>query len=146
MVRKKREFTTFSLSFLDIMSCGFGAVILVYLIMNHSIDEQKVELNQDLQSEVNLLEEDVAEGDEGLVRLRNTLSELDQKMVEAQGLATRISEDKQRYEAQIEARKREGFSDNSEIENLKAELLALEPLARAGRSPSRLPNTASSCR
>ena len=61
MVRKKREFTTFSLSFLDIMSCGFGAVILVYLIMNHSIDEQKVVLNQDLQSEVNLLEEDVAE-------------------------------------------------------------------------------------
>jgi hypothetical protein len=36
MARKKRDFTTFNLSFLDIMSCGFGAVILVFLIMNHS--------------------------------------------------------------------------------------------------------------
>ena len=47
MARKKREFTTFNLSFLDIMSCGFGAVILVFLIMNHGIVEQKTELNED---------------------------------------------------------------------------------------------------
>ena len=29
---KKRAFSTFSLSFLDIMSCGLGAVALVFLI------------------------------------------------------------------------------------------------------------------
>ena len=37
MARKKRGFTTFNLSFLDIMSCGFGAVVLVFLIIDHSI-------------------------------------------------------------------------------------------------------------
>jgi len=56
MARKKRAFTTFNLSFLDIMSCGFGAVVLVFLIMNHSIEQQSVELNQNLLSEVTLLE------------------------------------------------------------------------------------------
>jgi polyhydroxyalkanoate synthesis regulator phasin len=126
MARKTREFTTFSLSFLDIMCCGFGAVLLIFLLMNHAVDARVSTVNENLLSEVDLLDDDVKEGDLGLVRLRNTLSELDEKMAEAQGLATRIAEDKQRYEAQIEARKREGFSDNSEIDNLKAELLALE--------------------
>lgn len=137
MVRKKREFTTFSLSFLDIMSCGFGAVILIYLVMNHSIDEQKVVLNQDLLSEVNLLEEDVADGKEGLVRLRNTLSELEQKMVEAQGLATRIAQDKEQYEAQIKERRGEGYTDKSDIEALKAELLSLEAEVRKLRESTK---------
>ncbi len=136
MARKKREFTTFNLSFLDIMSCGFGAVILVFLIMNHGIVEQKTELNEDLLSEVNLLNEDVTEGTEGLVRLRNTLSDVDLKTAEAQGLATRIAQDTENYEAQIEARKRDGYTDSSDIESLKAELAArkaeLEQMRQTG--------------
>ena len=90
MARKKRPFSTFSLSFLDIMSCGFGAVVLVFLIMDHAIEVQSKELNTDLWSEVNLLEEDITDGQEGLVRLRNTLSEVDFEIVEAQGLATSV--------------------------------------------------------
>jgi len=137
MARKKREFTTFNLSFLDIMSCGFGAVILVFLIMNHAIQEETKELNRNLLSEVDLLEEDVTEGDDGLVRLRNTLSEVDLKMVEAQGLATRIAEEKEDYEARIEDRKREGYTENKDIEALKAELLALESEVKKLRQASR---------
>jgi len=126
MARKKREFTTFNLSFLDIMSCGFGAVILVFLIMNHALEEESAVLNQNLLSEVDLLDDDVAEGKKGLVRLRNTLSDVDEKMAEAQGLATRISEDKDKYEAEVKAREKEGYTDNRDIEKLKAELLSLE--------------------
>lgn len=36
MARKRRGFNVFSLSFLDIMSCGFGATILVFLIIDHA--------------------------------------------------------------------------------------------------------------
>lgn len=126
MARKKREFTTFNLSFLDIMSCGFGAVILVFLIMNHAIEEESEILNENVLSEVSLLEEDVSEGKKGLVRLRNTLSELDLKVVEAEGMATRIAEDTENYEAQIKSRKNEGYTESQDIESLKAELLALE--------------------
>ncbi|MCB1689661.1 MAG: VWA domain-containing protein [Halioglobus sp.] len=126
MARKKREFTTFNLSFLDIMSCGFGAVILVFLIMNHAIEEESEILNENVLSEVSLLEEDVREGEKDMVRLRNTLSEVDQKMVEAQGLATRIAEDTEKFEAQIKSRKNEGYTESADIESLKAELLALE--------------------
>jgi hypothetical protein len=145
VARKKREFTTFNLSFLDIMSCGFGAVILVFLIMNHSIEKESTILNQNLLSEVDLLDEDVADGEKDLVRLRNTLSDVDQKMVEAQGMATRINEDKEKFEAQIEARKREGYTENQDIESLKAELLSLEDEVKKLRLSSK-ENTGSNAR
>jgi len=126
MARPKRSFTTFNLSFLDIMSCGFGAVVLVFLIMNHSVKQEAQTVNRDLLSEVSMLDEDIREGEEGLVRLRNALSDTDLQMVEAQGLATRIMEDRDRYEALIEDLLQNGFTDNSDIEALKAEILSLE--------------------
>jgi hypothetical protein len=126
MARKKRDFTTFNLSFLDIMSCGFGAVVLVFLIIDHSIEVQSKELNRDLMSEVNLLDEDISDGEEGLVRLRNTLSEVDLRMVEAQGMATRITEDIDNYEALIQDLRSDGFTDRADIDTLKAEIRSLE--------------------
>jgi len=89
----KRKFSTFSLSFLDIMSCGFGAVILVFLIIKHDINTQVEVQTVDLQAEVNLLDEEVTEGEKHLVKIKNTISLLDQKMVEANGLAKRINEE-----------------------------------------------------
>jgi len=126
MARKKREFTTFNLSFLDIMSCGFGAVVLVFLIIDHSIQTATKDLNRDLQSEVNMLEEDVRDGQEGLVKLRNTLSDVDEQMVEAQGQATRITEDIDNYEALMAYLRPDGFTDSTDVETLKAEILSLE--------------------
>jgi peptidoglycan hydrolase CwlO-like protein len=90
MARPKRRFTTFNLSFLDIMSCGFGAVVLVFLIIDHSLELEAKTLNADLLSEINLLEEDIREGTEGLVRLKNTLDTVNLDVVTAEGEAERI--------------------------------------------------------
>ncbi len=90
---KKRQFTTFSLSFLDIMSCGFGAVILVFLIIKHDVDTLVDTKNIIIKAEVNLLEEEILEGEKHLVKLKNTLSTLDQKRVETSGLARRINDE-----------------------------------------------------
>jgi hypothetical protein len=89
MARRKRQTTTFSLSFLDIMSCGFGAVVLVFLIIDHSIEIQIQSVNAEVLSEVNLLNEDIREGEEGLVKLRNAISSTDSDIVEAQGACSR---------------------------------------------------------
>ena len=126
MARRKRKFTVFSLSFLDVMSCGFGAVILVFLIIDHSIEVESQELNRDLLSEVNLLEEDITDGRKDLVRVRNTVSDVDLQMVEAQGRATRITEELDNFEALIKDLQRDGFTERSDIESLRAEILSLE--------------------
>ncbi len=136
MARKKREFTTFNLSFLDIMSCGFGAVVLVFLIIDHSIEVETRDLNRDLLSEVNLLEEDVTDGEAGLVRLRNTLSELDLRMVEAQGRASRIQDETREWEALIQELMEEGYTDSDDVAALKAEVLSLEEEVKKLRQAS----------
>ena len=92
MARKKRGFSTFSLSFLDIMSCGLGAVALIFLIMKHDVESKGDISNPQLLSEVKLLQEDIIDGEAQLVRAKNTISELDQQMVDAQGLARRTNE------------------------------------------------------
>jgi uncharacterized protein YegL len=125
MARKRRA-STFNLSFLDIMSCGFGAVVLVFLIIDHAIVAETEELTADLMSEANLLEEEVLEGKEGLVKLRNTLSDVDYEIVEAQGLATRISQEIEQFQAQVESLEQDGFTERSDIETLKAEIQQLE--------------------
>jgi hypothetical protein len=47
-------------------------------------------------------------------------------MVEAQGRATRITEDIGQHEAMIKDLQREGFTDRADIESLKAEILSME--------------------
>ena len=80
---KKRRFSTFSLSFLDIMSCGFGAVALIFLIIKHDVDNQTESLHPQLQAEVSLLEEEILDGEANLVRAKNTVSDVDQRIAEA---------------------------------------------------------------
>jgi len=94
MARKKiRSTSTFSLSFLDIMSCGLGAAVLIFLLLKHVVDSPVP--NQDPQdlSEISLLEEEILVGEKNLVRIRNTISDITDETVIAQGLARKIEED-----------------------------------------------------
>ena len=126
MARRKRQASTFNLSFLDIMSCGFGAVVLVFLIIDHSLEVEIRTVNAEILSEVTLLEEDIREGEAGLVRLRNALDEADLEIVEADGLARRITEELDEYEALIASIEESGVSDTEAVEKLKAEIRKLE--------------------
>ncbi len=91
-MRNRRLLTPFSLSFLDIMSCGFGSVVLLFLIIKHNVDTN-VSIpvdNRDQTSEVMLLEEEILAGRQNLAKTRNTISEIDEELVVAQGMARRI--------------------------------------------------------
>lgn len=121
---RKRRFSTFSLSFLDIMSCGFGAVALIFLIIKHDVDNQIESENQHLMAEVNLLEEEIRIGEEQLVRARNTLSAIDQRLAEANGLARRIIEDIEATQGKIA--ELDSTDSEDELNKLKDDLKTLE--------------------
>lgn len=94
MARKKiRSASTFSLSFLDIMSCGLGAAVLIFLLLKHVVDSPVPNTDPQLLSEVNLLEEEIKNGEKNLVRIRNTISDVSDETVTAQGLARKIEEE-----------------------------------------------------
>lgn len=123
---KHRGVTPLSLAFLDVMFCGFGAVILIFLIMDHSSTVAKNKSNPTLAAEINLLEEEVKEGQLGLVRVRNTLSDVDYDMVEAQGLAREMQERIDTYLEELAAFENSSMASEESIEKLRSDIQSLE--------------------
>ena len=74
------------------MFCGFGAVILIFLILDYASTVTVEGSDRELMAEINLLEEEIKEGQLGLARVRNTLSDVDYEVVEAEGLAREIQQ------------------------------------------------------
>ena len=60
---RKRQLSVFLLSFLDIMAGGFGAVVLIFLIIDHNTMEVIESANRDQLSEVRLLDMRQEEGE-----------------------------------------------------------------------------------
>ena len=98
MARRKTEI--FSLSFLDVIACGFGAIVLFYTILSAQAGVQREKRNDDLQAEVDRLEEEVLDGYKNLVVLRNALESTDEA-VPAEGLSDRIIEETERLKQQL---------------------------------------------
>ena len=123
MARKIRSNSTFSLSFLDIMSCGLGAAVLIFLLLRHDMDSPTVPLDPKQISEISLLEEEIKIGEENLVRIRNTISEISDESVTAQGLARRIEEEIKELKSLLE----EIAPDSSlDVPGLKDKIAKLE--------------------
>ena len=126
MSRKRRDaFGPMSLSFLDVMSCGFGAVVLIFLILDHQMSEQPQPTDVDTSAEVRLLEEEIRVGQDNLVRARNTLAEVDLELVEAQGLADRIQDEINSFLAQL-AELENTVASEEVLEQLRADIRSLE--------------------
>lgn len=120
MRTKQRIGTTFSLSFLDIMSCGLGATVLLFLIVQHNIDPLLV--STDLRAETQLLEEEIRDGEENLVRIRNTLSDIDDQLAQATGLARQIQDEIEDLQREIEQLDPNAVESLAELERRLAEL------------------------
>ena len=61
MTRRRRDFQTFSLSFLDVISCGFGAIILL-LVLSKIYEPVIIEKTQeDLEALIALLQQELFE-------------------------------------------------------------------------------------
>ena len=128
MARKTREASTFSMSFLDIMSCGLGAAILIFLLLKHVTDEPTVDSDPTLLSEIKLLEEEIKVGEKNLVRIRNTISLVSDETVKAQGLARKIEEDIKKLKSVLET-----IAPDSDVDipGLKNRLAKLEQQKKA---------------
>ncbi len=123
---RRRKFSTFNLSFLDVMACGFGAVILIFLIIDHASEIYAQEVNQDLLAEVNLLEEEILEGKERLAVTRNTIAHIDQQVVDADGKARSILEEIRLREEELANLDQDSLARIEHINRLKTELKNLE--------------------
>ena len=115
-----------SLAFLDVMFCGFGAVILIFLILDHASTVSPEESNPQLAAEIDLLEEEVEEGQIGLVEIRNILSDVSLEVVTAEGLARQVMEQIDSFLQELAALENNSMATEEDIAQLRSDVEALE--------------------
>lgn len=123
---RRRRIDVFSLSFLDAMTCGFGAVVLFFMVIQSSVEEKVQEETLDRSAEVDRLEEEVLEGHEQLVRLRNSLRQAQQEQARAQGLSTRLIETLVQLRVELATFEAETLAQKEHMNRLVADLKSLE--------------------
>jgi hypothetical protein len=127
---KARSVTPVGLSFLDAMTCGLGAVILLFMIINAAVRDNSVKVTADLQAEVDRLEREVLEGHRNLVELRNAIIETDDERVLNQGLALRMIESLEEIRVELATLEASTVARREHINQLQADLRSLEEDAR----------------
>ncbi|NBP07915.1 MAG: VWA domain-containing protein [Gammaproteobacteria bacterium] len=126
----RRNVEVFSLSFLDVICCGFGAVILFYTIISAQSGIERTRKAEDLSATVSKLEEEVITGAKNLVVLRNTLQKTESETISASSRATQLIEELQRKREESFIYDAETLAKRERIEKLKADVKALEESSR----------------
>ncbi len=123
---RRRDVNVFSLSFLDAMTCGFGAVVLFYMIINASFGRESGRMTADLHGEVDRLEEEVLEGHIKLVQVRNAVEEIDEENVITAGLSRRLIETLTQVQEELATYEDETLAKKAHVNQLKTDLKTLE--------------------
>ena len=118
----RRPLSIFSLAFLDVMSCGFGAVILVFLIINHeTIEQQEVaseevlSMNRQLDYQIELENQKLDELESILESLKNESSQIETKIDETEATITSTM-------SQLNDTQTESLVDQKALEALKSDI------------------------
>src|SRR5262249_12677299 len=124
MARRKTE--VFSMSFLDCITCAFGSVVLVYTLINAQGGLRRATESRELQAEVSKMEEEVLEGYQRLVVLRNSMVETQDETVRTEGMGARVLSETEQLKVELADADKETLSRREAIERLKADLKSLE--------------------
>ena len=124
MARKKLN--VFSLSFLDIITCGLGAIILLFVLVNAKSAVQLDTITADLRAETNLIENQVLDEKKNLIQIRNVLEVTTAELVKTQGLSRRLIEIIKEKEIELADSDKDTLATKSHVNKLKADLKSLE--------------------
>ena len=118
----RRRFHVFSMSFLDIISCGFGAVVLFFVIINAQVRLRADAERIDLLSESTRLEEEVLEGRKDLLQLRGERDSLDDRRATAIEELRELRERLAALLAELAEYERLGTQSQESVEKLRADV------------------------
>jgi hypothetical protein len=128
VARRKTE--VFGLSFLDCICCGFGATILIYMVLNSGASKRADKELGPLKAETDRLEQQVLEGQANLVELRNTFDPIRQQTAIAQGLSTRLIDVVTQSKEELATFENQTIAQREHLNKLQADLRSLEEGAK----------------
>jgi len=126
VARKRRSGEIFSMSFLDCMSCGFGAVILFFMIINSRSDVEPNDQTKALQAETNKLEIEVLEGRKNLALARTSIQKLETEEEEASDQISIIKALIAELQAELAKYDNDTLAKIKAIEKLQSDIKSLE--------------------
>ncbi|MHC4993175.1 MAG: VWA domain-containing protein [Planctomycetota bacterium] len=127
---RRREFNLFSMSFLDCICCGFGAVILLYVIINARAAADRNRQVMDLRGEVARLEFEVLKGQKNRVQVRNALDETVDELARTEGRSRQIIEQITRIEEELATSENTTLATQEHVNKLKADVKSMEEEVR----------------
>jgi hypothetical protein len=122
----RKRLNVFSLSFLDAMTCGFGAVILFFMIINANIDVRREVVLDELASEVDRMELQVLVGRKNMVQRQQELAELIEEWAILRGLKEEIITEITLTAEEFSTLTADTTAQEDAIEALRSDLEALE--------------------
>ncbi len=133
MPRTRRSTSEFNLSFLDIMCCGFGAVVLLVMLLNGDMLTTRKEIVADLRSEVTRMEREVRAGEEFLVTLQNSMVETEEEIVRTEGLSSQVIARIEQTKVELATLQGKSQATKKHIKDLQSDLINLdEKVSRIG--------------
>ncbi len=126
MARKRRAGQVISMSFLDIMSCGFGAVVLFFMIINSQVVRTTDAPPEELVGETTRLEFEVLEARKNLVLAKNTMEELDEQRANAQSRIAQITALIEKLKIELAKHDKETLAKVQHVDKLKSDIERLE--------------------
>jgi Mg-chelatase subunit ChlD len=114
------------MSFLDVISCGFGAVVLFYTIISAQAGLYRIKETSDLTAESRRLEQEVLDGYKHLAELRNALDSTEDRKIRAAGLSREVLDKLRVTEEELSRYEHDTLARRESLERLKADLMQLE--------------------
>ncbi|MGB5510286.1 MAG: hypothetical protein WBM87_01100, partial [Woeseiaceae bacterium] len=126
MRRRRRQSEIFSMSFLDCMSCGFGAVILFFMIINSHVNATTDDETSAMMAETNRLEIEVLEGRKNLALARNTKQKLETEKETADDKIAQIIALIQELQAELDKYDNDTLAKIERVEKLQSDIKSLQ--------------------
>lgn len=121
----RREVNVFSVSFLDCIFCGFGAVVLLFVIINarETVEEPQ---RADHSGERARLQRELFEGQKNLIVIRNSLHVAEQDVVRTEGLSQEVLKRLEEKKVELANYENETLANEEHLNKLKSDLKSLE--------------------
>ena len=133
-MRRQRTLSPFNLSFLDIMFCGFGAVVLLVMLLNGDMLGRRSKRVADLKGEVNRLEREVKAGEEHLVKLRNSMKQTGEEIEKASGRSIIVLDSLEKIRQELADMRAVTLASHDHVNKLQTDLKNLDLESRRLRA------------
>ena len=126
MARKRRDTGSFNLAFLDCMCCGFGAVVLFFMIISAHATERKDMLRRDLVARAETLEKSIDFEEKRRLDIENARSQTQESETVADQQGEKLVRSVAELSTSLTELRNETLAREAHINALKTDLQSLE--------------------